>query len=73
MPFTLAHPAAVLPFARTKLVFSALIAGALAPDVGYFLTLYRPDAPRVIRSPGSSGFDLPAVRTSSYSSYSRSC
>jgi hypothetical protein len=38
MPFTLAHPAAVLPFARTKLVFSALVAGTLAPDVGYFLT-----------------------------------
>ena len=38
MPFTLAHPAAVLPFARTKLVFSALIAGALAPDIGYFIT-----------------------------------
>jgi len=38
MPFTLSHPAAVLPFARTKLVFSALIAGALAPDIGYFLT-----------------------------------
>ena len=38
MPFTLSHPAAVLPFARTKLAFSALIAGALAPDIGYFLT-----------------------------------
>lgn len=38
MPFTLAHPAAVLPLARTKLVFSALVAGALAPDIGYFLT-----------------------------------
>lgn len=38
MPFTLSHPAAVLPFGRTKLVFSALIAGALAPDIGYFLT-----------------------------------
>jgi uncharacterized membrane protein YjfL (UPF0719 family) len=37
MPFTLAHPAAVLPFTRTKLVFSALIAGALAPDIGYFI------------------------------------
>jgi len=37
MPFTLSHPAAVLPFARTKLVFSALVAGALAPDIGYFL------------------------------------
>lgn len=38
MPFTLAHPAAVLPLARTKLVFSALVAGALAPDIGYFIT-----------------------------------
>jgi hypothetical protein len=38
MPFTLAHPAAVLALARTKLVFSALIAGALAPDIGYFIT-----------------------------------
>jgi Domain of unknown function (DUF4184) len=38
MPFTLSHPAAVLPLARTKLVFSALVAGALAPDIGYFLT-----------------------------------
>jgi len=37
MPFTLAHPAAVLPLARTKLVFSALVAGALAPDIGYFV------------------------------------
>jgi len=39
MPFTLSHPAAVLPLARTKLAFSALVAGAMAPDVGYFLTL----------------------------------
>jgi hypothetical protein len=38
VPFTLSHPAAVLPIARTKLVFSALVAGALAPDIGYFLT-----------------------------------
>ncbi len=38
LPFTLAHPAAVLPFRRTRLlVFSALIVGSLAPDLPYFL------------------------------------
>lgn len=41
MPFTLAHPAAVLPFARRPLVPAALVAGALAPDVPYFLPLPR--------------------------------
>lgn len=38
MPFTASHAAAVLPL-RTRLVFSALVAGAIAPDIGYFLTL----------------------------------
>ncbi|WP_217617334.1 DUF4184 family protein, partial [Cellulomonas sp. GbtcB1] len=42
MPFTLAHPAAVLPFARPPFVPAALGAGALAPDVPYFLPLPRP-------------------------------
>ncbi len=38
LPFTLAHPAAVLPFRRTRLLaFSALIVGSLAPDLPYFL------------------------------------
>lgn len=37
MPFTLAHPAVVLPLARRPLVPAALVAGALAPDVPYFL------------------------------------
>ena len=41
MPFTLAHPAAVLPLvhrgrARGKLIGSALVIGAMAPDVPYF-------------------------------------
>lgn len=41
MPFTLSHPAAVLPFlsggrARGRLVGSALVAGSLAPDVPFF-------------------------------------
>jgi lysylphosphatidylglycerol synthetase-like protein (DUF2156 family) len=37
MPFTLAHPAAVLPLLRSPFVPSALIAGSMAPDVPYFL------------------------------------
>lgn len=36
MPFTLAHPAAVLPFLRPPFVPIALVAGALAPDLPYF-------------------------------------
>jgi len=41
VPFTLAHPAAVLALARRPLVPAALVAGALAPDVPYFLPLPR--------------------------------
>ncbi|WP_219818766.1 MULTISPECIES: DUF4184 family protein [unclassified Streptomyces] len=37
MPFTLSHPAAVLPLMRRPFVPAALVAGALAPDVPYFL------------------------------------
>jgi len=39
MPFTLAHPAAVLPFKRfcpRYLSFPALIAGSVSPDLSYF-------------------------------------
>jgi len=39
MPFTLAHPAAVLPFKRfcpRYLSFPALIAGSVSPDASYF-------------------------------------
>ena len=39
MPFTLAHAAAVLPFVRQPLVPLALVAGAMAPDLPYFLML----------------------------------
>ena len=39
MPFTLAHPAAALPFRKTRLVFSAVIVGSMAPDFEYFLRL----------------------------------
>ncbi|WP_380169484.1 DUF4184 family protein [Jannaschia sp. R86511] len=37
MPFTLAHPAAVLPLMRGPLVPTALVAGAVSPDLPYFL------------------------------------
>ncbi|MCR6482722.1 DUF4184 family protein [Amycolatopsis sp. OK19-0408] len=37
MPFTLSHPAAVLPLARHPLVPSALVAGSVAPDVFWFV------------------------------------
>ncbi|WP_290052796.1 DUF4184 family protein [Amycolatopsis solani] len=37
MPFTLSHPAAVLPLARRPLVTSALVAGSVAPDVFWFV------------------------------------
>ncbi|MEV7095759.1 DUF4184 family protein [Amycolatopsis sp. NPDC051045] len=37
MPFTLSHPAAVLPLAKHPLVPSALVAGSVAPDLFWFL------------------------------------
>jgi hypothetical protein len=39
MPFTLSHAAAVLPFRRTRLIWSALVIGSCAPDFEYFLRL----------------------------------
>lgn len=39
MPFTLAHPAAIIPFKRfcpRYLSFPALIAGSISPDLSYF-------------------------------------
>jgi hypothetical protein len=41
VPFTLAHPAAVLPLIRRPFVASALVAGAVAPDLLYVGALYR--------------------------------
>jgi energy-converting hydrogenase Eha subunit E len=46
MPFPLAHPAAVLPFRRycpRFLSLPALVAGSLAPDLGYFFGPLRLD------------------------------
>jgi hypothetical protein len=59
VPFTLAHAAAALPFRRTRLELSALIAGCFTPDFLYFLRL----APRGHFGhtlPGLFLFDLPA-------------
>jgi len=39
VPFTFAHAAAALPFRRTRLVPSALVTGAFAPDFEYFIRL----------------------------------
>jgi hypothetical protein len=37
VPFTLSHPAAVLPLARSGLPVAAMVAGSMAPDVPMFL------------------------------------
>jgi hypothetical protein len=37
MPFTLSHPAVILPLSRGPLVASALVAGSVAPDLPYVL------------------------------------
>lgn len=42
MPFTLAHPAAVLPLhrrLRRRASLSALVVGSITPDLAYFLPL----------------------------------
>jgi hypothetical protein len=39
VPFTPSHVAAVLPFARTPLVPSALVIGSMGPDLFYYVPL----------------------------------
>jgi hypothetical protein len=39
MPFTLAHPAIVVPLALQRLILSALIIGSMTPDLEYFIRL----------------------------------
>jgi hypothetical protein len=44
MPWTFAHPAAVLPLKRycpSQLNFAALVIGSLTPDLGYYIGLWR--------------------------------
>lgn len=37
MPFTFSHPAAAVPFRRSRLMLSGLVIGSMAPDFQYFL------------------------------------
>lgn len=39
MPFSFAHPLAVVPLARTALPFSALVVGSMSPDFHYLIHL----------------------------------
>jgi hypothetical protein len=58
MPFTLAHPAAILPLhARTlrgrRLPLAALVVGSMMPDLGYFfapLPIFHADCHTLLRS-----------------------
>jgi len=43
MPFTVSHAAAVLPFKRTRLPWSALVLGSFGPDFEYFLRMHFND------------------------------
>src|SRR5688500_12471491 len=61
MPFTLAHPAIVLPFVRQRyLSGTALIAGSVAPDFEYFLKM-REDDVHSHTVAGLFYFNLPLV------------
>lgn len=60
VPFTLSHPAAVLPFARKRgLTLSALVVGSMSPDFIYFLRLH-PSGHFGHTLPGLFLFCLPA-------------
>ncbi|GAA1351644.1 DUF4184 family protein [Falsarthrobacter nasiphocae] len=37
MPLTMAHPLAVVPLRRTRLIFPALVIGAMVPDLPHFI------------------------------------
>ena len=60
MPFTPCHAAAAVPFVRCRLVLSALVAGSLAPDFLYFVTLSTSDK-FGHTLPGAFLFSLPAA------------
>jgi hypothetical protein len=57
LPFTLAHPAAVLPL-RKKLLLSALVVGSMAPDFHYFF-YFAPDAEASHSFPNTFLYSLP--------------
>ncbi|MDO5577461.1 MAG: DUF4184 family protein [Fibrobacter sp.] len=43
MPFTGAHPAAIIPLVKHKFILSALIFGSIAPDLGYYVGFESPN------------------------------
>src|SRR6266545_2964691 len=57
MPNPIAHPAASIPFTKIGMVFSALVAGSISPDFGYFAPLPTPFFMYTI--PGLILFDVP--------------
>lgn len=60
MPFTVSHAAAVLPFRKLNLVWSAFIIGSMAPDFPYIVG--NPDYRGIgHRFPGLLEFTLPAA------------
>lgn len=60
MPFTVSHAAAVLPFRKLNLVWSAFIIGTMAPDFPYVIgnDMYRGFGHRL---PGIVWFTIPAA------------
>jgi hypothetical protein len=58
VPFTPCHAAAVLPFARSPLVPSALVLGSMTPDVPYFLPFLGLDSRFMHSIPGMVGIDV---------------
>ncbi len=59
MPFTLSHPAAVLPLRRLGLPMSALVAGSMVPDIPVFFSW--PGVYRVTHSPLGVGSADPVL------------
>lgn len=58
MPFTLSHPALVLPIRRYGFVFSALVIGSMAPDFNYYIP-FTPDKGFTHSLPGILLFCIP--------------
>src|SRR2546421_4037993 len=59
MPFTLSHPAAVIPLRRWG-VFSALVIGSMMPDTVYFLPFFSEHDRYGHTLPGIFFYCLPA-------------
>jgi hypothetical protein len=58
MPFTLSHPALVLPLRRNGFVFSSLVIGSMTPDFNYYIP-FTPDKGFTHSIPGVLLFCIP--------------